>query len=71
MTAVPVLLTTADLARMLGISPMAVIRRRFRGTLPPAIKVGGTLRWDAEDIRAWLDANKSAHRKASPSKTDA
>jgi len=65
MSDLPVLLTTADLARMLGISPMAVIRRRYRGTLPPAIKVGGSLRWDAKDIQAWLDASKSAHHKAS------
>ena len=64
--AVPTLLTTADMARLLGITPLAVLRRRYRGTLPAPVRLGGrTLRWDADDVRAWIQAGKE-RPKTSP-----
>jgi excisionase family DNA binding protein len=52
------LLTVDDLASLLRTTPTAVRRLRERGTLPPAIKVGSRVLWDAGDFREWLDGRR-------------
>lgn len=53
------LLGVDDLARALGLpTRRAVYNRIHRGTLPPPIRVGGSLRWDPRDVQEWLDAHR-------------
>jgi predicted DNA-binding transcriptional regulator AlpA len=50
------LLDVDGLARFLGLpSRRAVYNRRHRGTLPPAILVGRSLRWRERDVKRWLE----------------
>jgi excisionase family DNA binding protein len=54
------LLTVADLAALLNIQKRSVYVARYtHGNLPPAIKVGGFLRFRPSDVEAWL-ANQPA-----------
>ena len=56
-TAVVPLLKVDDLAQMLSISRRGLFAMRARGHLPRGVKIGGrALRWDANEVRAWLDA---------------
>lgn len=50
------LLDVDDLARIFGITRRAIYNRRHRGDLPPAVKVGASLRWDPSTVAAWIDA---------------
>lgn len=53
----PRLLDAGEVAAVLGLTgKRAVYNRRHRGTLPPAIKVGSSVRWRADTLDAWLDA---------------
>ena len=52
-------LATEQVARRYGISEAAVRQRRHRGQLPPAVKVGRSLRWDESDLDRWDDAHKA------------
>jgi excisionase family DNA binding protein len=48
------LLTTQQVAEYLAV-PIATIHRwRYVGTGPPAIRVGRHLRFDPDDLRAWI-----------------
>ena len=47
-------LTAADIAKRLQVDAKTVRRWREAGQLPPALEVGGIIRWRAEDIDAWL-----------------
>jgi len=42
------LITTADMARRLGVSPKTLLRRRKRGEVAPAIQERRLLRWRVE-----------------------
>ncbi|WP_425195059.1 helix-turn-helix transcriptional regulator [Paraburkholderia phenazinium] len=54
------LLTADDLAALLNIQKRSVYVARYtRGNLPPAIKVGGLLRFRPSDVETWL-ANQPA-----------
>jgi predicted DNA-binding transcriptional regulator AlpA len=54
------LLTVADLARMFQVSKQAVYDMRYRGDLPPAVRIGRqNLRWRPTDIQAWLEAQST------------
>lgn len=46
------------LADLLGKTPKAVYDLKYRGLLPPAIRIGGTIYWLAEDIEGWIAKNK-------------
>ena len=49
----------ADLAADLQTSTSAVYRRRSLGLpMPPAIKIGRSLRWDPAEVAAWCAANR-------------
>lgn len=46
------------LADLLGKTPKAVYDLKYRGLLPPAVRIGGTIYWLAEDIQGWIAKNK-------------
>lgn len=51
------LLTAKDLSSQLGISASSIYRRRsLRESLPPAVKIGGSVRWRQSDVDAWLES---------------
>lgn len=45
-----------DVSRMLGISRASVWKRHASGRLPLPVRIGRSVRWRAEEIRAWLNA---------------
>jgi excisionase family DNA binding protein len=51
------LLTMKELAAYLNVSVSTIKDWRGRGEGPPALRVGGSLRWRREDIEAWLNEN--------------
>lgn len=57
------LIRDAEGAAMLGCSKATFWRRVSDGTIPPAIKIGGTSRWRRSDIEAVI-AEAEAQRKA-------
>ena len=46
------------LAETIQRTPKAVYDLKYRGVLPPAVRIGGRFFWFAEDIEAWLQASK-------------
>ncbi len=61
------LLTTAEVARHLGVPVATIHRWRYVGTAPPAIRIGRHLRFDADDLEHWIDGQRSDNTSASPS----
>jgi predicted DNA-binding transcriptional regulator AlpA len=61
------LLTTGEVAAWLGGSISEITLRvwRHRSTGPAWIRVGRGVRYRREAVRAWLDSNEHAGRKAS------
>ena len=51
-------MTATDLAALLAVSVTRIYQLRHEGALPPAIKIGRTVRWDPDDVDAWLEASK-------------
>ena len=49
------LLTAHDVAERLRVNAKTIRRWRESGRLPPAIELGGIVRWRARDIDAWLE----------------
>jgi len=49
------LLDIDDLGRVLGLTRPAIYNRRHRGDFAPAIKLGSSLRWRADDLASWLE----------------
>jgi excisionase family DNA binding protein len=58
---VPHLLTIDQLAEHLGITTRHV-RRLIAERRIPYVKVGGLVRFDSEEIRSWIDANRHAQQ---------
>ena len=52
------LLDLAEVAAWLNVAPKTLRDMRYRRTGPPALKVGGQLRWRAADVERWLDAQR-------------
>jgi len=50
------LISAETLARWLDLSVRTLWRLRSAGQLPPAIRLGGSVRWRVEEIRAWIAA---------------
>lgn len=50
------LLRDGELARVMNISKSLVHKRNRMGLLPMPIRIGRVLRWDANEIQAWIDA---------------
>ena len=50
------LVDVVGLSAQLGVSVSSIYRRRSLGeSLPPALKIGGAVRWRQSDIDAWLE----------------
>ncbi|WP_412475400.1 helix-turn-helix transcriptional regulator [Gordonia sp. LUNF6] len=52
------LMSPDDLAARLNVSRGQIIQMRYRGQLPPAIKIGRYVRWDPADIETWINSLK-------------
>lgn len=49
----PLLLRSADVARLLGISARQFRRLDASGQVPQAIRVGASKRWRVDELRSW------------------
>jgi predicted DNA-binding transcriptional regulator AlpA len=59
------LLTTRDVAHILGLSPEAVLRRWRGGEIPGFRLASNVLRFDEAEIVAWLDSLRAGPRYSS------
>jgi predicted DNA-binding transcriptional regulator AlpA len=50
------LLTAKALGQILSLSKRQVFRRNSCGKIPTPMRIGGAVRWSAEEISAWLTA---------------
>ena len=50
----PGLLSAESLASLLQVSVRTVWRLRSSGRLPRPVRIGGSIRWRAEDVRQWI-----------------
>ncbi len=50
------LIDAPQLAELLGISQRTLWRFRSAGKLPPALKLGGCVRWRLAEVRQWIAA---------------
>lgn len=53
-------LNVRELQEMLGISRQTIYRWIDKGL--PVIKVGGLVRFDAKDIKEWMDQNREVKK---------
>jgi excisionase family DNA binding protein len=59
------LVTAADLARLLRVSPRKLRAMVATGQAPPSLRIGRLRRWRARDVESWLDRQTAADlRKA-------
>ena len=54
------LLTTREVATMLGLSPATVLRRWRAGELPGYRLGSNVLRFSADELEAWLEARRES-----------
>ena len=50
----PLLMTADQVAGLLQISARTVWRLRSSGKLPKPVEVGGSVRWNSEQMRMWI-----------------
>ena len=50
----PLLITAAELARLLQVSTRTLWRLRLAGELPEAVRLGGAVRWRLDEIKKWI-----------------
>lgn len=50
------LVTPDQLAGLLQVSKRSLWRLRSSGKLPRPVKLGGSVRWRAEEVRLWIEA---------------
>jgi excisionase family DNA binding protein len=53
------LLTTREVAALLGLSPATVLRRARAGELPSFRLASNVLRFSADEVAAWLEARRT------------
>ena len=58
------MLTETEVGEMLGMSPDTLRTWRARGKGPPFAKLEGGVRYDEDDVKAWVE-----ERKVEPGKT--
>lgn len=49
------LMTTEQAAGLLQVTPAALRQMRYRRAAPPAIKLGGRVRYRRSDVLAWIE----------------
>jgi excisionase family DNA binding protein len=52
----PLLLNAVEAARLLGVSRSKLYTMHSAGLLPLPVALGGCVRWDRDELRAWLSA---------------
>lgn len=52
------LLTLSELAELLNFSPKTLYQWRYRGEGPPALILGGRVRYRREDVESWLELHE-------------
>ena len=57
------LLTIDDLSKLLKIDRKGAYARLEKGQLPPALRIGRSLRWRAEAVRIWLENREKEVQK--------
>jgi excisionase family DNA binding protein len=57
------LLTTDELAELLKCDRRTVRRLELSGEVPGGIRIGGSKRWRADDVRCWLDGLRESARE--------
>jgi excisionase family DNA binding protein len=60
------LLTTRAVADLLGLHPETVLRRWRAGELPGYRISSNALRFDADEVAAWLEQHRAPDRKETP-----
>jgi excisionase family DNA binding protein len=43
-------------AKLTGVSRSTWHRLRYAGKIPPCVKIGGAVRWDRDEVLAWIKA---------------
>jgi predicted site-specific integrase-resolvase len=62
------LMTTAEIARAIGVSNPTINRWRTLGIIDPTVSIGGTIRWTlAEVIQGLRDHHESIPKRYNPS----
>lgn len=56
------LLSAKALAKMLSLSKRQIFRLNSSGRIPAPIKIGGSVRWSAQEISTWLAASAPDRR---------
>ncbi|RJP30925.1 MAG: DNA-binding protein [Phycisphaerales bacterium] len=52
----PLLLTAADVAKLLRLSRRSVLKLRSRGAIPEPVRLGRSVRWRREELARWIAA---------------
>ena len=50
----PLLVSAADVARLLQVSTRTLWRQLSAGQIPKPVRFGGTVRWRIDEIRKWI-----------------
>ncbi len=50
----PLLISVETVAKLLGISTRSVWRLHSAGKLIPPVRLGGLVRWNAEELQRWI-----------------
>ncbi|MBX3026967.1 helix-turn-helix domain-containing protein [bacterium] len=48
----------SEVAALLGVSRRTLQGWRWRGGGPPYVRIGGAVRYEPAEVRAWLDAQR-------------
>ena len=63
------LLTARDVAALLNVSPRHVWKLLSSGKLPDPVRLGRSVRWRADELKAWTDAGCPARDRWEAEKT--
>lgn len=58
-----ILIRSAAAARMLDIREDTLRKWRAKGKGPPWVRMGGAVRYQAEDVKAWVESQKQKEGK--------
>lgn len=59
--------SSAETAAFLGISEKALRERRYRGTSPPFVRMGKSIRYVPRDVALWIEDNTHTRTRSTPS----
>ena len=60
LSSIPALMTTEQVAKILGLSARTLETLRLRGGGPEYIKLGRSVRYEHGDIENWIEARRTA-----------